>query len=52
MAEEAKKNEVSKAQEMRTQLSVATNNYMKVIKKQMDEGAANVLCLPWLQSTT
>lgn len=41
MAEEAKKNEVSKAQEMRTQLSVATNNYMKVIKKQMDEGGAN-----------
>lgn len=41
MAEEAKKNEVSKAQEIRTQLSVATNNYMKVIKKQMDEGGAN-----------
>lgn len=40
MAEETKKNEVSKAQEMRTQLSVATNNYMKVIKKQMDEGGA------------
>nr|DAR82854.1 MAG TPA: hypothetical protein [Caudoviricetes sp.] len=41
MAEETKKNEVSKAQEMRTQLSVTTNNYMKVIKKQMDEGGAN-----------
>lgn len=41
MAEETKKNEVSQAQEMRTQLSVATNNYMKVIKKQMDEGGAN-----------
>lgn len=40
MAEEAKKNEVSKAQELRTALSVATNNYMKVIKKQMDEGGA------------
>lgn len=36
------KNEVkqTQAQEMRTQLSVATNNYMKVIKKQMDEGGA------------
>lgn len=40
MSEETTKNEVSKGQEMRTVLSVATNNYMQVIKKQMDEGGA------------
>lgn len=40
MTEETTKNEVSKGQEMRTVLSVATNNYMQVIKKQMDEGGA------------
>lgn len=37
------KNEVkqNQGQEMRTVLSVATNNYMQVIKKQMEEGGAN-----------
>jgi hypothetical protein len=40
MSEETTKNEVSKGQEMRTVLSVATNNYMQVIKKQMNEGGA------------
>lgn len=37
------KNEVkqNQGQEMRTVLSVATNNYMQVIKKQMAEGGAN-----------